>query len=198
MIRIMFDEFFATAKPMRRAAGQNVFRQGMPVTRLYRVTSGRVRLLRHLAEGTAVTVALAEDGETIAEASLFTERYHCDAFAETACELAAIPAAAIRNRLAADARAGVQLAALFAGQVRDLRARLEMRNIRGASERLLAWLRYNARGKPPQIALQRSWRSVASEIGLTPEATYRALTELQRTGFIDRRARSVTLRSGKG
>jgi CRP-like cAMP-binding protein len=83
-----------------------------------------------------------------------------------------------------DASKVLELARAMAGQVRDLRARLEIRNIRSADQRLLAWLRLRARGNPPSLELDRRWTQVAEEIGLTREATYRALSAMRRTGRI--------------
>ncbi|NKE45344.1 hypothetical protein HB662_11200 [Roseomonas frigidaquae] len=54
-------------------------------------------------------------------------------------------------------------------QLRDLRARAELRAIRAAPERILAWLVLRAEGAPPGVTLDRSWTAVAAEIGLTRE-----------------------------
>jgi CRP-like cAMP-binding protein len=81
----------------------------------------------------------------------------------------------------------------MAGQVRDLRSRLEIRNIRAADQRLLAWLRLNARGTPPSVQLNRTWTQVAEEIGLTREAAYRALSAMRRAGRIRVEGRVVRL-----
>jgi CRP/FNR family transcriptional regulator, dissimilatory nitrate respiration regulator len=83
-----------------------------------------------------------------------------------------------------DASEMLELARVMAGQVRDLRARQEIRNIRAADQRLLAWLRLRARGNPPSLALDRIWTQVAEEIGLTREAIYRALPAMRRTARI--------------
>lgn len=78
-------------------------------------------------------------------------------------------------------------------QLRDLRARAELRAIRAAPERILAWLVLRAEGEPPGVTLDRSWTAVAAEIGLTREALYRALSRLEAQGRISRAAGRVTL-----
>jgi CRP/FNR family transcriptional regulator, dissimilatory nitrate respiration regulator len=77
--------------------------------------------------------------------------------------------------------------------VRDLRSMLEVRNIRSASGRLLAWLHLNASGNPPVVSLRRSWTTIADELGLTREAVYRALASLEREGRIARSDHAVKL-----
>lgn len=189
MIEIMFDISFAVGRTRKLKAGQTVFRQGTPSLLLHRLKNGWVRLARSLPDGTHVTVAVAGPGESFAEAALFSARYHCDAIAETDCEIETISIKIVRQKLANDPNFAKELAAYFARQVRDLRARLEIRNIKLAPERLLAWLRMTASGNPPAVKLERPWVMIAAEIGLTPEATYRASAELKRRHKIVRLGR---------
>jgi hypothetical protein len=78
--------------------------------------------------------------------------------------------------------------------VHDLRAKLEVRNIRSAPERLMAWLRLHAHGSPPSVVLDRTWSEVAPEVGLTREAVYRALAVLERERRINQRKGVIALR----
>jgi CRP-like cAMP-binding protein len=176
------------------AAGQSLFQQGESVGELYRLESGRVRLVRHTENGTKVVVHTARPGETFAEASAFTDAYHCDAVAETASRVAAMPKAAFHAALVRDPETSVRFARLLATQVVDLRARIELRNIRSAQERLLTWLRLRADGSPPRVTLDGTWTDVAAEIGLTREALYRALARLEAEGRIVRMQHGVLLR----
>jgi CRP-like cAMP-binding protein len=139
-----------------------------------------------LVNGAEVTMARASDGESFAEAALFSKHHHCDAIAEIESEVLSVPATVVRAGLERDADVARALLAGFAKQVRDLRGAIEMRNIRPASDRLLAWIEFNAAGTPLAMRLSGSWAVVATEIGLTPEATYRALSALERSGRIAR------------
>jgi CRP-like cAMP-binding protein len=180
--------------PRSLASGQPLFRQGESVSALYRLESGRLRLVRHTENGTEVVVHLARPGETFAEASVFADAYHCDAVAETASRVAAMPKVAFLAALARDPATSVRFARLLATQVVDLRARIELRNIRSAQERLLTWLRLRANGSPLRVALEGTWTDVAAEIGLTREALYRALAKLDAEGRIVRTRHGVLLR----
>jgi CRP/FNR family transcriptional regulator, dissimilatory nitrate respiration regulator len=99
--------------------------------------------------------------------------------------------------LTADPAESLALAGALAGQVRDLRSALELRNIRSASARLMAWLRLHASGKPPIVMLHRSWTLIADELGLTREAVYRALASLEREGRIERSDNAVRLNTSR-
>jgi CRP-like cAMP-binding protein len=175
------------------AKGELLFRQGDRTLAIYLVSAGRVRLVRHLEDGSAVTLHTARAGETLAEAALFAKAYHCDAVAEVPAELVVMPKATLLRALENDPSASLRIARLFAGQVRDLRARLEVRNIRSAADRVLAWLRLAAEGNPPRVAIDRPWIEIASELGLTHEAVYRAIATLERNGTIERTDGTVVL-----
>jgi CRP-like cAMP-binding protein len=165
-------------------AGEALFRQGDPAAAIFRLQSGQVRLLRHTEDGSSVVMHVARPGETFAEAALFADAYHCDAIAQAPSRVAVIDKRDLLGDVGRDASEVLDLARAMAGQVRDLRARLEIRNIRSADQRLLAWLRLKAHGNPPAVELDRTWTQVAEEIGLTREATYRALSAMRRTGRI--------------
>ncbi|MEL6964249.1 MAG: cyclic nucleotide-binding domain-containing protein, partial [Pseudomonadota bacterium] len=62
--------------------GDLVFATGDKTRGLFRVEDGLIRLVRHAADGREVTLHLAKPGDFFAEASLFSESYHCDAIAE--------------------------------------------------------------------------------------------------------------------
>lgn len=173
--------------------GDAVFRQGTPATAIYRVEAGRVRLVRHLKDGSSVVLHVARAAATFAEAALFSDRYHCDAVADGATRLSVIPKAELLAALRADPVACLDFARGLADQVRDLRAQLEVRNIRSAGERLLGWLRLTARGNRLAVEVDRPWTEIAAEIGLTHETIYRSLAELERTGQLVRNGRRILL-----
>ena len=73
-------------------------------------------------------------------------------------------------------------------------ARLELRDIRRAEERLLAVL--HLRAEADAMVIAGTWKDLAAELGLTQEALYRALSRLEQRGAIIRPAtRTVLLRS---
>jgi CRP-like cAMP-binding protein len=157
--------------------GASVFRQGDPAAAVFLVETGRVRLVRVLADGLPLVLYVAEAGEGFAEASLSATHYHCDAVAETDATVLALPKADLLSALAVDPAECLALVLALAAQVRELRATLELRN-------------------PPRMPIRRSWTQVADELGLTREAVYRALAMLERQRRISRDAGAVCLTIG--
>lgn len=175
------------------AAGEAVFRQGDRAAAVYVVQSGRIRLLRHLEDGSSVSVYVARPGDSFAEASLWAESYHCDGLADVPSVITAIPKSDLLGVLEDNPQAAMALARILAAQVRISRSSLELRNIRSARERLLAWIRLQAEGAPPTVVLDRPWTQIAAELGLTHEVIYRTLAALQGEGQITRTVRGIAL-----
>jgi CRP-like cAMP-binding protein len=124
--------------------GEAVFRQGDPASAVFVVETGRVRLARVLAHGASLPLHVAEAGDSFAEASLSAAHYHCDAVAEVDSVVLALPKADLLAALSKNPAHAVAVAKALATQVRDLRTRLELRNVRPATARVLSWL---ARGR---------------------------------------------------
>jgi CRP-like cAMP-binding protein len=197
------ERLLAVAHPSRVirhrvSHGASIFRQGDPATAVFVLESGRARLARVLADGAQLILHVVRAGESFAEASLSAPHYHCDAIAETDAVVLAVPKADLLAALASDPVRCLALTLALATQVRDLRARLELRNIRSARERVLAWLHSHASGAPLCVALGRSWTQIADELGLTREAVYRVLARLERERRIGRGRDVVYLEPSPG
>lgn len=188
MIQIMLIDLFQgygmAGKRTALRLGETVFLRGSPVTHLYCVETGRVALTRPLQDGGALSVASAGPGQSFAEAALYSDVYHCDAVCVRDSAIVAFPAADLRKLLARETRAACRFNQYLAGQVRELRARLEFQRIKKAPDRLMAWLRSNASGAPPSVVIDQSWAAIAAEIGLTPETVYRARAQLRKAGRV--------------
>jgi CRP-like cAMP-binding protein len=74
----------------------------------------------------------AHPGDSLAEAALFADVYHCDAIAELSARVLVIPKQELRDLLARRKLLAERFTARLAHQVQDLRQRLELHNIRGA------------------------------------------------------------------
>jgi CRP-like cAMP-binding protein len=180
----------------RLGAGQMLFATGDPVRSLFVVESGRLRLLRHTVHGAALVLHVAQASEAFAEASLFSDTYHCDALAEISSTVIAYPKQALLAALRGDPEAAVTLVGHLAQQVQSLRGRIELLNIKSARDRVLGYLHSRLETWATAVELDRTWKAIASEIGLTHEAVYRALAELEQDGLIKRDGNAVTFREG--
>ncbi|MGE5546509.1 MAG: Crp/Fnr family transcriptional regulator [Solirubrobacterales bacterium] len=175
-------------------AGQPLFRQGDVTFAIFAVVSGRIRLVRHTVEGAAVVLHVAEAGDTFAEAALFSDVYHCDAVAATDCRVEVVPKPVLLNLFATDPNASTAFMGRLARQVQGLRSRLEIRNIRSAEERVRQYLTLLA-GVVGTVNFDRPLKDVATDIGLTHEAFYRALASLARRGELVRDGRVISIGS---
>lgn len=171
MILIMSEvwlEIFTDAPERSLGRGETVVRQGDPVRRMYLVREGCIELKRPQADGGMLTLHKAETGSLLAEASLFAQRYHCDATCNASTRVAHLPKTDVLNTLE---QRGLGLLALSASarEVQTLRSRLEIMRLKALRNRLDAYLELY--GKPDA----GGWVRVADWIGVTPEALYREL-----------------------
>lgn len=151
------------------APGEALVRAGDPVRLLFRVEEGVVSLSRPLPNGSALILQRAGPGELLAEASLFSATYQCDATAMTAARVRGIAIATLLQTAAGRPALGLAFARHLAFEVQRVRARAELLCLRTVAERLDAWLALGDRTLPPR----GRWREVAAEIAVSPEALYR-------------------------
>lgn len=177
----------------RLAAGEALFRRGGKTEGLLEVVRGRVRLARVDRSGREVVLHVAGPGETLAEASLFSAQYRCDAIASTAAIVRVYPKRDILAAFEANPKAAQAFCAMLAHQVMNLRTRLEQRNIRSAVDRVRHFLALNAGADGDTIKLPGTLKDLAAELGLTHEALYRTLAKLESAGEIKRRGSIITL-----
>ena len=89
--------------------GEVLFNQGDPAAAIFWISSGRLRLERHLESGQMVTLSVARAPAILAEASLFSRHYHCRAVAEISSSVATVPKAVVLDLLESDASFALSL-----------------------------------------------------------------------------------------
>jgi CRP/FNR family transcriptional regulator, dissimilatory nitrate respiration regulator len=183
----------AAAIDRKLKSGETLFRLGDKTSGLCEVISGRVRLARVDRAGHEIVLHVAGPGETLAEASLFSSAYHCDAIASSNAVVRIYPKAAMLGAFEKDSNAARAFTATLARQVMNLRTRIEQRNIRSARERVRHFLAVSAGADGRTVELRSSLKDTAAEIGLTHEALYRTLAALERSGEIRRGRGKITL-----
>jgi len=119
------------------APGELLFRQGDPAAAIYKVESGRLRLIRRTVDDHLVILHTARRGEFFAEASLFADAYHCDAVAAVQSSVRVYQKEFVIKALRTDPALAEAFMARLANQLQELRARMELRNFRSARERVL-------------------------------------------------------------
>lgn len=152
--------------------GEAVFRAGARVESVFLVREGAIGLVRHTREGARLLLHRAGPGTLLAEASAWSDVYHCDAVALGDARVASLPRAAFRTTLARDPVLLDAWSAELARAVQAARMRAEIRSLRTVAERLDAWL--DAFGALPA---RGRVQDVAEEIGVSREALYRELAK---------------------
>ena len=174
----------AAAIDRKLKSGETLFRLGDKTAGLYEVIAGRVRLARVDRSGHEIVLHVAGPGETLAEASLFSPDYHCDAIASSDALVRLYPKQAVLAAFAQEPAAAQAFTAMLARQVMKLRTSIEQRNIRSARDRVRHYLAVNA--DAGAVTLRGTLKDLAAELGLTHEALYRTLGALERSGEIKR------------
>ena len=167
-------------------AGQSLFRRGGRTMGLYEVVSGKVRLARVDRSGREAVLHSASAGETIAEASLFSPTYHCDAIATTTAVVRLYPKAAMLAEFRRTPKVAEAFMAMLARQIMNLRTSVEQRNIHSARERIRHYLAVNLGPDGRSVRLPGTLKDLAANLGLTHEALYRTLAEMQKDGEVER------------
>ena len=176
------------ARERKLKAGEALFRLGDKSAGLAKSSPAACGFRRVDRAGHEIVLYVAAPGDTIAEASLFSPRYHCDAIASTDASVRVYPKAALLAAFAAATPKAAQgFAATLAHQVMTLRTRLEQRNIRSARERVRHFLALNVGDDGRTVDLGgATLKEIAAELGLSHEALYRTLAALERAGEIRR------------
>ena len=101
------------------APGELLFRQGDRAGAIYKVETGRLRLIRRTIDDRLVILHTARRGEFFAEASLSAETYHCDAIAAVQSSVRVYPKEIVIKALRADPALAEAFMARLAYQLQD-------------------------------------------------------------------------------
>lgn len=139
---------------------------------MFMIVDGEARLVRNSATGATIIVQRASQGSFIAEASLFTPKYHCDAIATTDVTAKVFLRAELRRKFETDYEFTRIWVDNLANEVRSARLRTEILSLKTVAERLTAWT--ESYGRLPN---KGNWKQLAHELGVSPEALYRELAK---------------------
>ena len=161
--------------------GETLFVQNTATAGLFFLASGVIDLKRTTRSGQSVMIHRARSGDTFAEASLFTDVYHCTATAASKVVLVECRKSAISTLLNTDINFARSMASRFANQIQKARRHVELLSIRAADERILSALNDGL--------LIEDITVFAEFIGLAPETVYRTLAQLAKQGEVEKTAR---------
>lgn len=177
MIEIMFQDLMPALGNIAHRefifeAGASIFHLGDPVELVHFVQSGMIHLIRHQRDGGFLVLQRAGPGSILAEASLFSDHYHCDARAMAATQTFAVSQPDLRARISTNGEFAALWAARLSRDVQQARMQAEILTMKTVAARLDAWLASNG-ALPPKGGRT----ALAAEIGVSPEALYREIAK---------------------
>jgi CRP/FNR family transcriptional regulator, dissimilatory nitrate respiration regulator len=178
MITIMLPSIEPYLKGLRARqrhfeAGQRLFHRGDSVMDMHVVLSGSIHLVRYQRDGSVLILQRAGPGSILAEASLYSGTYHCDAVAFGAAETRIYAKAGLKKLLTRSPEFANVWAGHLAHELQRARLRAEILSLKTVADRLDAWTVWNG-GSAPR---KGEWKLVANQIGVSPEALYREIAK---------------------
>ena len=153
--------------------GSYLFHQSDPVEAIFVVDEGSVEVIRHQRDGGSIVLQRASARAIVAEASLYSESYHCDAVVTLPTVVFEWSKGILIKRLEEDKGFANLWAAHLAREVQSARGQIEILSQKTVAERLDGWLAWQGNNLPSK----GGWKEVARQIGVSPEALYRELAK---------------------
>lgn len=175
-------------------AGQIVYSPAEPVSLLFIVKRGRVRLYRVGADGRSVTTAVLEPGAVFGEMDLLGLRMR-DTWAQALepTDLCLMSRAEVRGLLFTDPRIALRIAESLSRRVDELEQRLTDLSCKNIDQRLASTLLSLAR-RQPDAPIKLTHQQLASIVGASRERVTTALGELGRADVVSVRRGKITVK----
>jgi CRP-like cAMP-binding protein len=169
--------------------GEYLFHQGNKPEFMFFIVSGEAILSRVSGHGEPITLQRIKGG-FLSEASLLADLYHCDAMATRVGQAITLPISSLRDALG-NKNFSLKWVQLLSREIMRLRTQSERLGLKDIRSKLVHLIQ--TEGKQGVLTLQSDLKSLASEISVTHEALYRAISSLEKEGSLRRRADSLEL-----
>jgi CRP/FNR family transcriptional regulator, dissimilatory nitrate respiration regulator len=174
--------------------GQRLFRQGDAATALFVVEAGRLRLARSAIDQQTIALQFVGAGQSAGDAALFSTAYSYTAIAETDARVIVYPKRELVIALREFPELAEAVITRLLEKINSLEISLELKGIRSAHQRLLRYFQFLATSASANVVqLDRTWKTIADELGFTPDTISRALAKLERDRIISRDQQRITL-----
>ena len=169
--------------------GDYLFHQGKKPEYMFFIVSGEAVLTRISSHGEPTILQRCKGG-FVSEASLLVDAYHCDAIATHNGQAITLPIKSLREALA-DSKFSMKWVQLLSKEIMRLRTQSERLGLKDIRSKLIHLI--ETEGKQGVLILQSDLKSMASEIGVTHEALYRAIATLEKEGLLEKHPDSLEL-----
>jgi len=169
--------------------GDYLFHQGKKPEYMFFIVSGEAVLTRISSHGEPTILQRCKGG-FVSEASLLVDAYHCDAISTHNGQAITLPIKSLRDALA-DSKFSMKWVQLLSKEIMRLRTQSERLGLKDIRSKLIHLI--ETEGKQGVLTLQSDFKSMASEIGVTHEALYRAIATLEKQGLLEKHPDSLEL-----
>lgn len=170
--------------------GVTLFQQRQRPKHMLFVVGGEIVLERTGDGGDRVVLQRVRQG-FVAEASLQSGSYHCDAVVTAPGLAISVPIELLKAELTTDAAFALRWIGMLNAEVRRLRAQCERMSLKGVCERLLHMA--ETEGIDGRLPIGSGLKSLATELAVSHEALYRAVAALEKSGVITRESGCLVL-----
>lgn len=171
-----------------------LFAMGDKPIHMFFIATGEVVLERVGAQGGRVVLQRSRHG-FVGEASLQADRYHCDGRVILAADITRVPVVQIRAAMDRDPAFASRWITMLNREVRRLRLQCERLSLNKVQDRLLHLL--ETEGQDGRYALGGGLKSLAGDLGVTPEALYRCVADAEKSGLLRREVGFLSLTRGE-
>lgn len=172
------------------AKGTRLFTEGKAPIWMFYVTRGEIALIRNGVDGEIAFLQRQRRG-FVAEASLLSDRYHCNADALLNSSLIKVPIPALKDWLSKDTQFSLRWISMLSAEVRRIRMQNERLALPTIRARILHLLNTGKQGAIFQF--QGSLKLMAQELAVSHEALYRGLAALEKEGKIIRQDKLIRI-----
>lgn len=181
--KLLTPVLVAAASDLELRKGDSLFRQRQRPRYMHFVVGGEIVLERTGESGDPVVLQRVRQG-FVAEASLQSGSYHCDAVVTSPGWVISVPIDLLKEELATDRAFALRWIGMLNAEVRRLRAQCERMSLKGVGERLLHMV--ETEGVNGCLSIESGLKSLATELAVSHEALYRAVAALEKSGVIVR------------
>jgi len=157
--------------------GDTLFVAGDKPQTMFFVASGEVVLQRISLQGDTVVLQRASRG-FVAEASLQSAQYHCDARVVARAQITPVAIADIQSAMVADPAFAQRWIRMQSRELKRLRLQCERLSLNRVEDRLLHLI--ETEGNQGYLPISGGLKSLAGQLGVTHEALYRCVASLEK------------------
>jgi CRP/FNR family transcriptional regulator, dissimilatory nitrate respiration regulator len=180
--------------------GEVLFLKGDPVTGFHIIVYGQIKLTVQSAEGEEKVIEIIGPKQSFGEAVMFLGRpYPVTAQALADCLLLHVTSGRIDALLAEDSTFARRMLAGVSMRLHSLIQDVEAYSLVSSVQRVVGYLLQQCpeldEDASAQLVLPTSKHVIASRLNLVPETLSRILTELTRSGLIEVKGRTITVKA---